>query len=255
MNRSAARCAVVACSLSLALAAPAGAQLVARPAGGIGGIGGIVRDSLGDPIAYAAVWRAGGDVVLTDEDGRFLLRDQPPGRWLYGTRRVGYAPLFFEVEVRDTLTTVLAIRLSRNVQRLREVTVEEKRVSMALVRSGFFERQAAQEGQFLLLTDIRSDGVTSLAQLLRRLQGIDVRDGGGVRPGGSMAFAQLGAHVCPLNVFVDGRRQQVDDTGLDAISPHHVAGIELYPRAALVPGRFQVPGRPCGALVVWTKLD
>lgn len=258
---------VALCRIALPSAAPAlaAAQADARPATTVamsplpvarhGAIGGIVRDSLGEPVAYATIWRVGGEVALADEHGRFVLRGQPPGRGLFGARRIGYAPLFFEVEVPDTLTAVLAIRLSRTVHRLREVTVEEKRVSMSLARSGFFERQASGEGQFLLLTDIRTDGVVTLAQLLRRMQGIEVRDGGGMRSGGSMAFAQLGAHQCPLNVFVDGRRQAIDDAGLDLISPHVVAGIEVYSRTALVPGQFQVPGRLCGALIVWTKLD
>lgn len=236
-------------------ASPTGAALAPLPVARVGAIGGIVRDSLGEPIAYATVWRVGGEVSLSDEHGRFILQSQPAGRSLFGARRIGYQPLFFEVDVPDTLTAVLAIRLSRTVQRLREVTVEEKRVSMALARAGFFERQASGEGQFLLLTDIRVEGLQSLGHVLRRVNGIEVTEGNGLERRAAMAWARLGAYNCALNVFVDGKHTKVEESGLDFISPSHVSAIEVYPRPALVPSRFQVPGRPCGALVVWTKID
>src|SRR5215207_7584885 len=81
--------------LSLAGAPPAGGQQTA-----VGEVAGVVRDEEGAPVGRAEVFIASaGRRVLTDAEGRFVLRAVPAGRQVVQASLLGYAPVRREVVV------------------------------------------------------------------------------------------------------------------------------------------------------------
>jgi hypothetical protein len=220
-------------------------------------LAGVIRDSIGFPLRLATVSAAGSDApAVTDDSGRFHLPGLPPGSTTFTVMRLGYQPLSFEATLSPDSTLVLAIRL-RRVQSLDTVVVHEERMSPRLARDGFFERKHMGLGSFVTPERIDSMAgvVTTPAQLLRDVRGLDVRCKGG---------CSVRARSAPcLWMFVDGA--YVKDMELDQyLTIGGVYAMEVYERPAIVPMQFQGPlpekqGRGvtpkagCGAIAVWTR--
>ena len=224
------------------------------------GLAGVVRDSLGRPIAAASVLVDGvAGATATDDSGRFDVRRLPAGPNGFTITKIGYAPLSFEVSLPMDSLVVLSVTL-RSVQVLNTVNVNAERTNAYLTRTGFTERQRLGLGSFLTPQHIDSIAMTVVtpAQLLRGVRGLDVvcpRD-----------ICRVFAHSQPgcLWLFIDGAphgTEQIDNLGL---SPRGIAAIEVYERPQLVPMQFQgaLPikegrnmsnGAGCGALAIWTK--
>jgi len=93
-----------------------------------GVIGGVVSDSISsEPIQRASVICAGRGIV-TDRDGRFVLRDVPGGIASLQIRHVAYEPLTLDVLVTAGDTTWVVLSLVSYAHRVKEVTIESDRV-------------------------------------------------------------------------------------------------------------------------------
>lgn len=213
---------------------------------------GDVRDSLGHPIAYATVYIDGGAATSANESGRFRLVDVPTGKTMFGVRRLGYGPVNFSIDMPADSTVLVTVHLHRVVQQLREVTVEEKLLSMSLYRAGFYDRQKAGVGYFLLPLDIRERAPQRIEDLLYGIPGVTVLNIDG-RP---VANGLSPAGYCRLSVVLDGRRYQLKGQSELLIDPGNVKALEVYARPTEVPAQFKDPDNPlCGVLVLWTKVD
>jgi hypothetical protein len=215
-------------------------------------LSGIVKDSLGEPIAYATVYTDDGVTTTANDSGRFFLSNVPAGRETFNVRRMGYRPLNFHLDMPEDTTVLVSIRMHRVVQRMREVTVEEKEMSMALYRSGFYERQRTGVGYFMLPFDIAEKSPRRIEELLYGVPGVTVS----TVDGHPVAFGLSPQGYCRLTVFLDGRRFTVRGESELLIEPHDVKAAEVYPRALEAPPQFHDPDNPfCGVLVLWTRLD
>ncbi|MDB4876183.1 MAG: TonB-dependent receptor plug [Gemmatimonadetes bacterium] len=224
----------------------------AQPVAKASGLTGIVHDSLGRPIAYATVYVDGGVATTANDSGRFHLADVPMGSTLFGVRRMGYGPLIFKIDMPGDTTVHVAIRMHQVVARMREVTVEEKRLSTSLYRSGFYHRQKAGTGFFLEPLDITDRAPRRIEELFYGVPGVTVLTANG----SLVPFGMSTRGYCPLSVFLDGRRYHRWGDGSLMIEVHDVKAAEIYPRPTEAPAEFHDPDNPlCGVIVLWTKID
>jgi hypothetical protein len=224
------------------------------------GLAGVIQDATGAPIAGASIFaddRAGS--AVSDDSGRFVLRGLPPGKSGFTITKIGYAPVSFETTLLPDSMIVLSIHL-RSVQTLDPVRVNAVRVNAYLVRTGFTERKRLGTGSYLgpEQLDSLAPRVSTPAQLLRDLRGIDVRC--------PKSDCVVHAHQPPdcFWLFVDGAPLGTDQIDVVGLTPGGIAAIEVYERESIVPAEFegalpQKRGRGmslaagCGAIVVWTK--
>lgn len=245
-------------ALPLLLAAHrTGAQdtpMVATSGGRRAALDGRIFGERGQPVAYAAVFTAGGALLArADESGIFHLTGFPAGVQHFGVRRIGYAPVDFEIEMPPESTVTVVVRLKQVVQRLREITVEEKRVTMSLWRAGFYERQAEGLGTFLLPLEIDARHATQIADLLYGITSVSVNNGGS--PYARFAMGMEAGRPCALHVWLDGHPMRLGAGGLTEIPVAGIRAAEIYPRASVTPIQFQGTDYRCGAIVLWTRVD
>ena len=227
-------------------------RIVLAPPPAASVLAGEVRDSLGHPIAYATVYIDRGAATTANDSGRFRLVDVPTGKTLFGVRRMGYGAVDFSIDMPADTTVLVTIHLHQVVQRLREVTVEEKLLSMSLYKAGFYDRQKTGVGYFLLPLDIRDKAPTRIEDLLYGIPGVTVLNTGG-RP---VAYGLSPAGYCRLSVVLDGHRYQLKGDNELMIEPRDIKAAEVYARPTEVPAQFHDPDNPlCGVLVLWTKVD
>lgn len=214
---------------------------------------GIVKDSLGAPIPFAQVFAENGPVTATNDSGIFRLPEISKGLTLFGVRRLGYSPLTFSVTMPPDTTISVAIRLHQTVARLTEVTVEEKRRSSSLARSGFYERQNNAVGTFFTFADIAYRAPTRFEQILEGVLGVEVlTQNGHLIPVGRSP----GGGRCRLSIFLDGHVFRLSGNEELPVPPNEIAAVEVYQRSAIVPVQFQDFSNPsCGSIVVWTRVD
>lgn len=227
-------------------------QLVAETPEKTSVLSGIVRNSLGRPIAYATVYVDAGAVTTADDSGHFVLKNVPIGNTLFGVRRLGFGPLSFSIEMPADTTVHVSIRMHQIIARLREITVEEKRGSMALYRAGFYDRQKNAAGYFLLPTDVVDRAPRSVEELAYGIPGVTVSSSGG-KP---VVYGWGAGGYCRMSVFLDGRRYQLKGESQISIGAHDIKAVEFYPRSVDTPAQFQDPDNlRCGSMVFWTKVD
>jgi hypothetical protein len=100
---------------------------------------GIIRDSTGQPIAYAQVSAGRALERLSDDSGRFQVVIRDPGPHPVTIRRVGFRPveLTFDRTPDTTLTQIVMRPLAATLETVR---IETERILRALELSGFYER-------------------------------------------------------------------------------------------------------------------
>lgn len=180
----------------------------------------------------------------TTATGAVLLRGLPTGDHVLRVRRLGYAPHseFLVLSPRDSTPLTLVLRPLPVL--LPEVTVSARETLYERRLSGFLERRrssAAPASSFMTEQDLRRWGAVRWTDALARTPGVTSSVSGAIRLRGCGRFA----------VFLDG--QLLADNDLSMISLPMVAAIEVYRGAAQIPSEFNVTGRACGALIVWTK--
>lgn len=215
--------------------------------------GRIVGES-GQAVAYAAVFAAGGALLArADESGIFHLGGFPAGTQQFGVRRIGYAPIDFEIEMPADSTVTVVVRLKQVIPRLREITVEEKRISMSLWRVGFYDRQERGVGTFFLPLEIDERHPQQLSDMLYGVNSVTMNNGG--TQGGRFAYGMEAGGPCRMHVWLDGKPMRLGSEGLAEIPMNGIRAIEVYPRASVTPLEFQGIEYRCGAIVLWTKVD
>jgi Carboxypeptidase regulatory-like domain len=243
------------------LASAAGAQSTKSPTTEAkhAAIAGVVSDSLGRPISGAMVFvDVGGISAASDDSGHFVLHGLTPGKNGFTITRIGFAPVSFETSLLPDSMVVLSIRM-RSVQALDPVRVTAVRVNAYLAQTGFTERKRLGLGSYLSPEHVDSlaPGVTTPAELLRGLRGIDVR----CQRSDCVVHARQPPDCFWL--FVDGVPLGTDQIDVAGLTPSGIAAIEVYERASIVPLEFQraLPRKRggvslsagCGAIAVWTK--
>jgi len=218
----------------------------------------VVRDSLGRPSAGARVTIDGapGVAAVTGADGAFRLAGVPAGTQTLVVRAVGYAPQAVTVGLRTRESEPVEVTL-RRVVRLAGVSVRGRATGTAQMLAGVAARRRLTTNvvfdSTFIRQSLRMDGV------LRRVPNASLKLAGD----GVLGLAT--ANGCPIAVAVDNRITEWDE--VTELPPGYVLAIEVYRRAAQVPGRFQgllvqasIKHRsssgdvePCGLALVWTR--
>lgn len=215
-------------------------------------IHGVVRDTLGLPVAYAEVTGASAR-VLSDSLGRFRLANMPAGPVVLQVRRIGYRAGSWAGSVRagETIAAVLAlVPIARDLQ---AVVVEASRGGNARQMRGFYQRRQRYGGHFLGRKDIARHDDARMTDLLRaRVPGVSLSSSG---PGPTRL--RLRGQRCAPMVWIDGAPTPAGEFDVDVIQPFTVAAIEVYPGSGTVPAEFRTSyGRDScgGTIVIWSRM-
>jgi hypothetical protein len=235
------------------------------PARGSARLRGTVR-GVGGPVANALVGVAGTAArAVTGADGAFVLADLPVGTRALDVRAVGYLPVRTAVDVRPVAPGQpddgVTVTLHERAAVLDTVRVRAERLADPEL-AGFARRRKAGGGLFLDRAALERRNAVNLSDALVALPGV-WGTGGAVtttpgrvalpQPGGSgrtILLRLAGGELCTPVVWLDNVRLPAEDLDWYAL-PADVVGVEVYPRGAQAPARFQDLGG-CGAIVVWT---
>jgi hypothetical protein len=216
------------------------------PAPATAALAGLVVDAWGEPVAFAQVNLLDGRVgTIADDSGRFLVDSLPAGPTEFGVRRIGYEPLAFRIELLDSSTVHVRVRLTQVVARLSAVNVQDARIP-GLLHFGFYERREGGHGTFFLPADLEHIRPSRTSDIVRGVSGIFVDTRSSTE---TALFGRFAGQVCPIAVYIDGyfTPGSPDET----LRPDSVLAVEIYGHAATTPVRFQRTGA-CGAVVIWT---
>ena len=233
------------------------ATLGTRAAHAQGTVIGVVEDSAGAPIMAASVLVAGSNFgVATDVTGRFRFPSLPVKVWTLEIRRLGYAPITTEVDVRNRDTVSLSITLIPAAFPIAPVVVSETGITPKLREVGFERRRKLEimvpARQFVTRQQIEKQNPMRVSQVVGRMG----------RPSQ--------CHPASWAIYVDGvlrgaaavdppprpgssapvpRPSPVDD-----IPPGEIEGIEVYVGGLQIPFEFRTARRDVSCvIVIWTR--
>jgi len=191
---------------------------------------------------------------VSDQNGRFQITAPEPG--VYIVR--GLAPFHHPmvdgpVELEADATVEVQFRLTPNPVQLGPLEVEVEARNPRLERAGFYQRERQSLGHFITEEDIDRRNPMYVSDLLRHLPRVEVRDGlpPSVVLRGRPSFQSTA--YCSPRVYVDGFPEHFSVSAVNAIPPHDVAAIEVYPSQHTVPAQFSGGLTGCGVILIWTR--
>jgi hypothetical protein len=207
---------------------------------------GSVRGLSGQPFAGAHVRvRDARSSTVTDSAGRFVLADLPAGTQMLVVRHPGYANAELPVELRP------GRRVDQAVLLVRPLTLDAIQTTAAAPDLEAFDasRRTNRYGQFLTQEQIdRKKHVTETVDLFDDLLGFTtLGHGPSARVISNIALANHLECSAARVIIQGGEARRLND-----VRPSQIAGIEAYPDAAFVPGRF-VGQADCGVVVIWLR--
>ena len=240
------RTSVLAALLSAALATSVAAQ--ARP----GGLTGVVKDSLGQPIPNVEITDlAAAKTVRSDSLGHFLLADVPSGNVDITFRRLSYAPVVLLISIPPADTTEVQVVLGVVAQALKGMVVQAHPEQLRQLVA-FESRRKRGIGHFITRNQIEDRHPLVLSDMLRTIPGAILINADNGRT--AVRFSRVARNNCPPQFFVDG----VEVTGFSNNDkpPNDVEGVELYPGSAGLPPEYnRLHGTSiCGTVIIWTRI-
>jgi len=209
-----------------------------------GSIVGLITDAGGQPFPNARLVMDEAPEVRSGSDGRFTIRNVPPGTRQVEIMSVGMAPVVTTVDVVARDSVPLSIQLRR------VTTLDVVRVTASARQKRFFqgftERQRLGLGHAMDSTEIGARG--TMAALFGGFASTEVRSD----RYGRVAAIMVGAPRCAATLWIDGFRQP-DAEELSSMHPDEIAVVEVFPFALMVPVEFMSGTSRCGAVVIWTK--
>lgn len=209
---------------------------------------GRVTQSSGAPLAGAQVVVVGTpNVARTDSLGRYRLEGLPSGTVEVVVRRIGFAAESQAAQLNQREPRKLDFKISE-ARLLAAVKVVGK-MDSGLDKVGFNERKLHGFGHFQAPDEIDRRQAFLFTDLLQVVPGLRISNGNGGR---TIESSRPGGCV---NFFVDNARFDSYAPGdIDGqFSTAMVGAVETYSSAVETPAQFQVPGRACATVVMWTK--
>lgn len=240
------RASASAAFLSLVVATTAAAQ------GRVGGISGVVEDSLGSPIPNVEITAIlASKSVRSDSVGHFLLVDLPAGNVSVSFRRLSYAPVILTIAVAAADTEEVKVTLGVVAQELKGVVVQAHPDQLRQLVE-FETRRKRGIGHFITRGQIEDRHPLMLSDMLRTIPGAILINADNGRT--SVRFSRVARNNCPPQFFVDG--VEVTGFSIDDMPPGDVEGVELYAGAAGLPPEYnRVHGTSiCGTVIIWTRI-
>ena len=218
-------------------------------------IGRVINQDTKEPVADAVVELIEQERrTETDALGNFRFTLLAPELGTLRVRAVGFTAVTKSVVLREGRTERIEVAMSPAAVVLPDVTVEERERNAAVatsIMSGFEDRKKMGWGSFIEYDEIKRNEGVSVASLIGRFPGIELR--GGLR----VASRRRG---CLLTIILDNAviyTGQVPSRGDPDISRYtnlsNLAAIEIYPTQSSLPPEFQAVGGRCGAVVLWTR--
>lgn len=212
---------------------------------------GLVRDSMGVPIAGVEVAVAGSGMRSRSNDsGAYHLAGLAPGPATLTARRIGYRAFRQELQLRDGDALTVDIRLSVSAAMLSGIQVTARREPYESRLAGLYARMEQHVGRFVTRERIDRANNANLSALLREIPGVQI----GANSMQGRVIRLRGAD-CPPLVFIDGFPASAGEFDLDMIEPRSVEAVEVYSGAASVPAEFSGPRDldRCGVIAIWSR--
>ncbi len=212
--------------------------------------GEVVDHVTGDPVWSAAVSLVSGPsgvrgrgTRVTDEAGRFIFRDVPPGTYRLRVTVQGYRNMNDTLQVPADGDLELLLRLSTEPIRLEPIIVTAKRRPPPM--RDFERRRRGRSGFLVTREEIEERRPRYLTELLNRVPG------GIVLSTPPHGYTLLLRGQCRPGIWLDGMKVPFVDSIDQLLSPHDVESIEVYHSSEL-PAEFG--GDPCGGVLIWTRM-
>jgi len=210
---------------------------------GTASVAGVVRGVGGLSLSGAQVRVIGArGTTLSDERGRFELRDLPAGTQVLEVRRIGYLLAQQPVELRATRAVSQDVRLQRIV------TLDSMRVLAQRSRYPEFEQRRRMNGfgTFLTSEEIARRTSFETSDLFRMIPGFRVAGFGlDAKVYSSRGVTSL-TGPCQPNIVIDGMPGQE----INLIHPTSIGAMEVYRAGQPTPVQYD---RGCGAIVIWSR--
>jgi hypothetical protein len=216
-------------------------------------LSGIVTARGGAPVAGAQIAVVGtSSVVETSATGSFTLGGLPSGTQEAVVRKLGFAKVSQIVHLASATPTTLKVMLEPATV-LGTVHVVGQ-METGLTKIGFLARKQLGRGWYLTPEQIAEKNPQRTTDLFLMAQGMNTISGNGGRYLTSSSTIGSTTDGC-INVFIDRTRFDQFQPGDvdDAIPTADLGAVEYYPRPSDVPTEFDVPGKSCATLIVWTK--
>ncbi len=242
--------------LGIALGSAVSAAGAQQPSGAT--VTGFVRDSASQPVANAdVIARPGSHRTRSDSTGRFTLTGLDAGKYTIVGRKLGYAPVNYDVELSSTGKATIQLVLDHRMPLLDTVVVSAGRTCSPFTLEGFACRRHAGGGVFLDYTDIDDKEPIWTADIFRDIKGfrVDVRN------------TRYGLIRVPVTNTMSGCIASLVDGYPASLarpvpeSPYDLIAVEVYARPDSVPReyeRYTWPNRDvtrsgrCSVIVYWT---
>ncbi|NIP79572.1 MAG: DUF1416 domain-containing protein [Gemmatimonadetes bacterium] len=199
--------------------------------------------------------------TLTEDDGRFALRDVPPGRQVLELEHVAYGVRDDTLRVASGATLSVDVRATPGAIELDPLTVTAERQYRVPGLAGFYDRMERGNGVFVTAEQIELRQAGRVSEVLRAVPGLSISCGtpDALGTGCLIQFdrarvmnARGGARDCPVQWFLDGTA--TNQAVVESIRPQFIEGVEVYNGLSEVPPRFRRgPDTRCGVIAVWLK--
>jgi hypothetical protein len=187
--------------------------------------------------------------TLSNQQGRFTIRDVQPGLVIIRFARLGYAPRTATLVVQPGRTAEIGASMVVEPIELEaiEVTVRNR----DLERDGFYQRADAGFGTFLTPADLERLQPALLSDALRsRFPGFRVEQdivSRTARVVSRRSFSVVEGE-CTLPVYIDGVATL--EPNIDLLPPEMIAAVEMYQGVGTP---VQYGSNSCGVVLIWTR--
>jgi len=195
--------------------------------------------------------------VRTDSTGEYRL-DLPPGTYRMTTRAMGFFSLSDSIQPEKDVELIHDFTLTSLAKVLDTVSTTAPRLYFSQLLRGFEERRKTAQGHYITEEQFRRYRDRMLADVMRRVPGLQVRPG---RGGANFATATRNGvaarNACFVSVYLDGLPLYTGLRGelpldLNTLQTNTMAGAEFYPTIATSPVQFK-DRTGCGLLLLWTR--
>lgn len=190
--------------------------------------------------------------TLSNQQGRFALRDVQPGFVEVRFVRLGYAPRTATLIVQPGRTSEIATTMSTEPIELEAIQVTVR--SSMLELNGFYRRAQRGFGAQLSRTDLDKINPIYVSDAVRRIPGVRLASSNPLNPDEVTAVSRRASSFslgpCTLSVYIDGVR--MSDPDLNQLSPDWLEAMEVYSGVG-TPVEYGGPRNPCGVVLLWTQ--
>lgn len=185
--------------------------------------------------------------TLSNQQGRFTIRDVEPGLVVVRFARLGYAPRSATLVVQPGRTAEVAATMA--VQPIELAPVEVSIRSRDLEREGFYDRAVRGWGTHFTPGEIERRQPTTVSDLFWGVPGIRLSP----LPEGGYALvtrrsSSFTRGSCYLTIYLDG--VQLFEFDVDRIPAQSIMAAEVYTGVG-TPIQYDQSG--CGALLLWSR--